>query len=159
MWPCYCTDYVYVLIHFCESVNSFWVEVNLWSLLLAHLVSSFVFICHDHHYFIVIFLSDTTGPIGTIYGRNVHWFSKILCFLLLLIRGMQKKNKRPKIHWYLPIKIVLSVFINLSELFWSKMSCIGLSICGELYTFSTSSSEPLYAQPLTYLVLAMPYGT
>ena len=32
------------------------------------------------------------------------------------------------------------------------MSCIGLSICGELYTFSTSSSESLYAQPLTYLL-------
>jgi hypothetical protein len=133
MWPCYCTAYVYVLIHFCESVNSFWVEVNLWSLLLVHLVSSFVFICHDRHYFIVIFLSDTTGPIGTIYGRNVHWFSKILCFLLLLIRGMQKKTRGPK-----SIDICLSKLYCLSLLTYlsfSDQKC-PVSVCPYVVNFT-----------------------
>jgi hypothetical protein len=28
-WPCYCTVHVYVVIHFCDSMWSFWVEANL----------------------------------------------------------------------------------------------------------------------------------
>jgi len=28
-WPCYCTVYVHVVNHFCDSMWSFWVEANL----------------------------------------------------------------------------------------------------------------------------------
>ena len=28
-WPCYCTIHVYVVIHLCDSIWSFWMEANL----------------------------------------------------------------------------------------------------------------------------------
>jgi len=33
-WPCHCSAHVYVAIHFCDSVRSFWVEANLCRFLL-----------------------------------------------------------------------------------------------------------------------------
>ena len=39
-WPCYCTVHVYLVIHFCDSMWSFWVAANLWRFFLL-----FVYIC------------------------------------------------------------------------------------------------------------------
>jgi len=36
-WPCYCTVHVCVDIHFCNSMWSFWVEVNLCRFCFYHL--------------------------------------------------------------------------------------------------------------------------
>ena len=45
------------------------------------------------NFYISMFFSETTGPIGSKLGRNVHWMVPYKVYSLLLIRSTQKKQE------------------------------------------------------------------
>ena len=45
------------------------------------------------NFYISMFFSETTGPIGSKLGRNVHWMVPYKVYVLLLIRSTQKKQE------------------------------------------------------------------
>ena len=59
-WPCYCTVHVYVVIHYCNGVLSFWFEMNLSRFILIVYICMvcFVDICWivDHHFLNFLFV-------------------------------------------------------------------------------------------------------
>jgi hypothetical protein len=78
-WPCYCTVHVYVVIHFCDGVWSFWVEANLCRILL------FVYIGIGYR----VFSISTQDFIVCLYR---HWlqvfFNKYSGFYCLFISAL-----------------------------------------------------------------------
>ena len=43
-WPCYCNVHIFVVIHFCDSVWSFWLEANLCRYLIVYVYHHWILV-------------------------------------------------------------------------------------------------------------------
>ena len=116
------------------SVNTFLVHLDqrsMGTIAITWRLSSVKF-------YILIFFSETNGPIGTKLGRNVHWMI-LKVFFLLVHSEIHYRNKRPE-----GAKKGFSVFI--SGLFYFTSNFDQSFFLSVSYKFHLSSMSTDYVE-------------
>ena len=89
-WVCYCTDHFYVVIHFCDSMLSFWVEANCAGFLYCRWRFSYQEgrrwdPINRFNPTTLLCLSQTRTWITNVLCRGIFVFSERILFVLLIL--------------------------------------------------------------------------